>query len=163
MPCGVPNTIESILARLLVEDRGYDTPCWVWPLSCDRDGYGKVKYQGKLRVLHRLIYVELVGPFPEDTEADHLCRVRSCANPAHIEPVSGYENWSRSSSPLVLFAQQLACLEGHLLSGHNLILKTRKNKSGLSTIERVCRYCKNRRDRERRARAAGRSVRALSA
>jgi hypothetical protein len=41
---------------------------------------------------HRFAYELLVGPIPEDLELDHLCRVRHCVNPAHLEPVTHLEN-----------------------------------------------------------------------
>ncbi len=43
-------------------------------------------------------YLALVGPIHEAT-LDHLCRVRPCVNPAHLEPVSQRENVLRGVSP----------------------------------------------------------------
>jgi hypothetical protein len=61
----------------LIEDRGHKTPCWVWQRGKDRDGYGSI---------------------PDGLELDHLCRVTSCVNPDHIEPVTSAENTRRGIS-----------------------------------------------------------------
>jgi hypothetical protein len=73
------------------EDRGYGTPCWIWQRGIDAAGYGRVAGTRA----HRVFYERHVGPIPEGLTIDHLCRVRSCCNPAHLEPVTAVENVSR--------------------------------------------------------------------
>jgi hypothetical protein len=81
--------------RMFVEeDRGYETPCWVWRGSL-RDGYGLIRCQGKVRNAHLVFYEKKYGPMPEGMQADHLCRVRACVNPDHVEPVTHLENTRR--------------------------------------------------------------------
>jgi hypothetical protein len=46
-------------------------------------------------LVHRDVYEQLVGPIPEGLVLDHLCRNRSCCNPAHLEPVTTAENVRR--------------------------------------------------------------------
>jgi hypothetical protein len=36
------------------------------------------------------------GPVPVGLELDHLCEVRRCVNPAHLQPVTRTENVRRS-------------------------------------------------------------------
>lgn len=75
-------------------DKGDD--CWVWTGWTDRDGYGALDVGGKFTRAHRFAYEELVGPIPEGLTIDHLCRVKHCVNPAHLEPVTAEENTRRS-------------------------------------------------------------------
>jgi hypothetical protein len=77
------------------EDRGYKTPCWIWQGRIAKSGYGTL---GR-RYVHRLMFARANGPIPEGLEPDHLCRVRACGNPDHMEAVTRSENMKRS--PLV--------------------------------------------------------------
>lgn len=89
------------------------TGCWEWQRTIDRDGYAM--YGSSLqptRMAHRLAYLSLVGPIPEGLHLDHLCRVRNCVNPAHLEPVTTYENSRRGNSWLWLRART-HCPKGH--------------------------------------------------
>jgi hypothetical protein len=83
--------IERIMRRT---DRTGD--CWLWTGRLNRDGYAEMKISGKLRMAHRVAYEEIVGAIPEGKPLDHLCRVRHCVNPAHLEPVTARENTHRS-------------------------------------------------------------------
>lgn len=50
--------------------------------------------------MHRVVWT-LLGYQLLDTQVlDHLCRVRSCCNPAHLEPVSHAENTKRGAAVL---------------------------------------------------------------
>lgn len=80
----------------LPEDRGYDTPCWIWQGVLTKDGYGRIRRDGRLFLAHRWVYIQFVGPIQEGLELDHLCTVRDCVNPAHLEPVTGVVNARRS-------------------------------------------------------------------
>ena len=44
---------------------------------------------------HRWSYQHHIGPVPEGLVLDHLCRVRHCVNPDHLEPVTSRENTLR--------------------------------------------------------------------
>jgi hypothetical protein len=77
------------------EDRGYETPCWIWQRSIDGKGYGQACV-GRQRVgAHRLYYERHVGPIPEGLHIDHLCAIKACVNPDHLEPVTQAENVRR--------------------------------------------------------------------
>jgi HNH endonuclease len=83
----------------LIEWMGYETACWTWQLATDRDGYGKTQDSTGRRVLaHRLYYELNSGRIPPGRQIDHLCRVRHCVNPEHMEIVSGAENSRRGSN-----------------------------------------------------------------
>ncbi len=79
------------------EDRGYKSPCWVWQLHKSVDGYGRKTSHKKPRSAHRFYYERYVGPIPEGLTLDHLCRVRACVNPSHLEPVPWLVNLRRGS------------------------------------------------------------------
>jgi DNA-binding XRE family transcriptional regulator len=75
-----------------VRDCGYETPCWVWLRNINEKGYGKIGWKTRA---HRAYYERFVGPIPEGMMLDHLCRIRACVNPDHLEPVTNGENVRR--------------------------------------------------------------------
>jgi hypothetical protein len=80
------------------EDRGYETPCWVWQKTLDNYGYGLLSFGRKMRKgAHIVSWQNANGPVPPGLELDHLCRVRACVNPSHLEPVTRAENIRRGS------------------------------------------------------------------
>jgi hypothetical protein len=72
-------------------DCGFETPCWVWLWTTDPQGYGRLVKT----LAHVLVWERTNGPVPDGLELDHLCRVRACVNPAHLEPVTHAENVRR--------------------------------------------------------------------
>ena len=99
--------------RYLVEDRGYKTPCWIWQLATDEDGYGKTTLNGVPQMAHRVYYERYVGPIPNGLLLDHLCRVRCCVNPEHLEPVDTLENTRRGLNCKITPDDALAIRELH--------------------------------------------------
>jgi len=85
----------------LEQDMGYETPCWVWQRSIAPSGYGGVRVAGKTRTAHSVYYERVNGPVPVGTELDHLCRVRSCCNPAHLEAVPHTINARRGARTIL--------------------------------------------------------------
>ncbi len=73
-----------------------DGDCWLWTRSRSTDGYGWASLNNRTYQAHRLIYRLVVGEPPEGLVLDHLCRVRHCVNPSHLEPVTPGENLRRS-------------------------------------------------------------------
>ena len=73
-----------------------DDGCWIWTRKVRSDGYG-VKSTGKATSIraHRWTYEAYIGPIPEGLELDHLCNVRACVNPEHLEPVTREVNMAR--------------------------------------------------------------------
>ena len=50
------------------------TGCWLFTGRWEsRNGYGRLEYQGKPTVFHRVIYELLVGPIPDGHLVDHRC------------------------------------------------------------------------------------------
>jgi hypothetical protein len=89
-------------------DRTHPIPfsgCWAWYGGVTRDGYAKVKIAGRTLIAHRVAYELKCGPVPEGLEMDHLCRVRCCVNPDHLEAVTGTVNRRRGTGAAVLAAR----------------------------------------------------------
>lgn len=111
--------------------------CWLWT-GHTRGGYGRLKIGSKHRQAHRLAYEWLVGPIPEGkAHLDHLCRVRHCVNPAHLEPVTHRENVLRGESVVAKQARQTHCKRGHEFTEEN-INQARFRRTG----HRLCEPCR---------------------
>ena len=85
---------QMILSR--VDQSAGPGGCWLWTGCTNRGGYGLTKFRGRTTGAHRAVYRLLVGPIPEGLDLDHLCSVRLCVNPAHLEPVTHAENVRRA-------------------------------------------------------------------
>lgn len=80
----------------LEEDHGHDTPCWIWQRTLiSREGYGKKIQGGKALQAHRVYYEKAKGAIPDELQIDHLCRIKLCVNPAHLEAVTQEVNVQR--------------------------------------------------------------------
>ena len=106
-------------------------PCWLWLGYC-RDGrYPWMYYEGRPLAAYRVAYILLVGPIPEGLQLDHLCRVASCVNPAHLEPVTQQENIRRQVAVIT------HCPQGHEYTPENT--GHWRGKNGRSY--KYCRIC----------------------
>jgi hypothetical protein len=84
--------------RYAVAPTGYTTSCWIWQLAKTRNGYGFVREpHGGMVYAHRYYYEQARGPIPANRQVDHLCRVRACVNPDHLELVAARENIRRGN------------------------------------------------------------------
>ncbi len=89
------------------------TGCWLWTGKLDRHGYGLgQRYMGKQFTPHRLAFVMFVGPIPDGAHVDHLCFVRHCVNPKHLEAVTYTENNRRMRIAVSPLGRQ-TCKYGH--------------------------------------------------
>lgn len=131
--------IDRFMARVLVDISG----CWLWTAGTNSGGYGRFAVSHALNVAaHRWSYEHHIGPIPSGATIDHLCRVRRCVNPLHLEAVTLRENLMRGDTPAARNAAKISCPQGH---PYDMIYK-----SG----QRGCRRCnaaKAKRSRERRA------------
>jgi hypothetical protein len=138
---------EGLPARFLEKIVLADSGCWEWIGRRTKNGYGRY-YIGTSRLdqryasAHRWAYELLAGPIPNGMDLVHLCRVRHCVNPAHLEPVTRAENISRGFGPSLLAqvnAAKALCVNGHPFDETN----SRPRPTG----GRACRQC----ERDRRA------------
>ena len=99
--------------------------CWLWTGAKTADGYGN--FQGQYP--HRLLYEAEYGPIPERLQLDHLCRVRHCCRPTHLEAVTPRENGRRGIKGI---------LTSHCPRGHEY---TTENTAFHPKAGRHCRTC----------------------
>lgn len=71
-------------------------PCWLWTGRPEGKGYGQIRVNNRAVMVHRFSYELLVGPIPDDLTIDHLCMVKLCVRPSHLEPVTSEENTRRA-------------------------------------------------------------------
>jgi hypothetical protein len=119
-----------------------DSGCWLWTASLFRNGYAQFTDKRVNQGAHRWAYKHFVGSVPDGLHLDHLCRVRHCVNPEHLEPVTPAENVRRSP---IHPGSKTHCPQGHPYEGDNLCVKA----SG----RRACRACSREYMRQRRAAA----------
>jgi len=107
-----PADQTAIPARLWAKVEITDT-CWLWLAHKDPHGYGKCRYKGSRWSAHRAFYDALVGPIPERYEVDHLCMVRNCVRPEHLEAVTRTVNRQRQGAAVIF------CPRGHEYTPEN--------------------------------------------
>lgn len=92
--------------------------CWLWTGGKKGKGYGVFSFmRGFGSVMaHRVSYELAKGPIPAELEIDHLCMVKPCVNPDHLEAVTSEENGRRAAlAQGYAEAENLPrCISGHL-------------------------------------------------
>ena len=117
-----------------------ESGCWLWLGRLMKNGYGAASRP--YRTAHRLSYVAFKGAIPKDLEIDHLCNVRLCVNPEHLELVTHAENMARMRS------RDTHCPAGHAYGENgNLAISPAKNGDKQYTVKR-CRECHRTRQRK---------------
>ncbi|MFE9844749.1 HNH endonuclease signature motif containing protein [Streptomyces goshikiensis] len=136
--------VKSIEERLFskVDATGI---CWLWTGAKNRGGYGAISKGRRdgAAIVHRVVWELLVGPIPDGSDLDHLCRVRACCNPDHLEPVTRAVNVARGSHAAGV-QRRTHCKNGHAFTPEN----SRPN----GPRGRACRTCVNEANRRYRAR-----------
>lgn len=126
-------TPETMLGRVWLDANG----CWLWTGARSSNGYGAVSIGGRVVGAHRAVYELLAGPIPAGLQLDHLCRVRRCVNPAHLEPVTARENQLRGVHGL-----KTHCPAGHPYDEENTYIHPGRGV-------RDCRLCRRESARRR--------------
>ncbi len=135
--------VEQRISDLTAFDRFFrrvtivdNESCWVWSGEKSTSGYGRFHAgRGDHEVAHRWLYRRLVGPIRDGLQLDHLCRVRLCVRPDHLEPVTPQENVRRSDAGINM-RMRTHCPKGHSYDAVNTrIVKARYG------FGRQCREC----------------------
>lgn len=125
---------EHLLARFWAKVNKTGT-CWLWMGSKNQSGYGRLRrggHVGKIILAHRYAYSALIGPIPDGLVLDHICRVRHCVNPAHLQAVPDRVNVARGIGPTAVNARKTHCKHGHAFTAEN---------TGIRHDGRYCKTC----------------------
>ena len=97
--------IEIFASRIRFSPGG----CWLWQGGRTTAGYSRFRGEYGHRWSHRFF----IGEIPAGLEIDHLCGIRNCVNPEHLEAVTHRENVMRSDSVSARNAAKVSCPNGH--------------------------------------------------
>jgi hypothetical protein len=91
-----PITRDRFMSKV---KRCEETGCWLWQASV-RGVYGQFHFRESPHQAHRVSLhlfrgFDLASPL----HVDHVCRVKLCVNPDHLEPVTLAENLRRRRLP----------------------------------------------------------------
>lgn len=114
--------------------------CWLWQAALDPCGYGQFYWNGRPRKAHRVAYELAVGPIPDGLELDHLCRIRHCVRPEHLDAVPHHVNVGRGLHGVLT----THCPQGHPYDQGNTYVGPGSH--------RRCRTCDRTRSRDRQRR-----------
>lgn len=131
---------DRVLSQLIVEPA---TGCLLWTGSINSAGYGQVGTPEGTKLVHRLMHEWFTGPIPDGLQIDHLCRVRHCAAPAHLEAVTASLNLLRGYS---WQRAKTHCKQGHPFDDANTYWRAS------APHMRACRACVRESQRRHRAR-----------
>lgn len=158
-----PDRLSDDLLRAKLEAHSTPIPfsgCWIWLGQIAMpQGYGRIYVGGGRAEKRHQTYTHIVsyelqrGPVPAGHELDHLCRVRLCWNPEHLEAVTHTINVQRGDAPtlarvLVRDLHHARRTQTHCKHGHEF---TPENTYIIPTTgSRQCRTCARAGQTERR-------------
>lgn len=122
----------SLVKIIANTDRAGD--CWLWTAGRFASGYAQMRHNGTVSRVHRVSYELAYGPIPAGLVIDHLCRVKNCVRPDHLEAVTQQENLLRGATVNAANAAKSHCIHGHPLTGPNAYVNP-------TSGHRSCRAC----------------------
>lgn len=94
--------LGKLMARSVVVDRGWVTPCFEWqgPTSGTGRGgeYGRFSLDGATVATHIAAWTNEHGLIPPKKQLDHLCNNRRCWREDHLELVTHKRNQRRRAA-----------------------------------------------------------------
>lgn len=157
------NTIyQKFLKRIKIDKNG----CWLFTKSVNPKGYATFGYSigrglyEKIRA-HRYSFEIHKGKIPESLVIDHLCRVKNCVNPEHLDAVTQEVNINRGEmrakqkekighllpdlmrnaqkKRIAMQLEKTHCKNGHLYTPETTRMYVKSNRKNLS---RACLLCR---------------------
>lgn len=113
------NTVPRIIDKWVLKSDF----CWMWFGSVAANGYSKTVIEGRHVSAHRAVYSYFKGPIANGMCIDHLCGIKRCVNPEHLESVTPRTNTLRCEHAIATVnSKKIHCIRGHVLSGENLYI-----------------------------------------
>lgn len=139
--CGPP---EERFWRFVIPEP--NSGCWLWGGVVSKKGYPYFRAVSRQNTVlaHRFSYEMHKGKVPEGMEVDHVCKLRCCVNPDHLEAVTHLENIRRGTNQ---WRGVSHCVNGHEFSVGNTSFYKKDQYTG-----RRCKACARERAREYQSR-----------
>lgn len=110
--------------------------CWLWTGALSTSGYGRFRIDGEqVAYAHRIALVWAGIELDDEMVIDHLCRIKQCVNPDHLEQVPQHDNVRRG----LLGSLKTHCRQGHEWTEANQYIRP-------DTGQRMCLPCRNERN-----------------
>lgn len=87
--------------------------CWLWLGTLDKDGYGTLHLRRTRRRAARVAYAYWRGLIPAGYVVNHICHVRACVNPQHLEAITASAHSLLDQAAGAINARKAVCKEGH--------------------------------------------------
>jgi HNH endonuclease len=116
--------------------------CIEWTKNRTREGYGRRRVNGRLQMVHRLVWVEANGPIPDGLLVMHTCDNPPCYNLEHLKLGTQSQNMQDSAVKRRHWgSRKTHCDNGHEFTEENTLVQGTRRR---------CRACAN--DQARRYR-----------
>lgn len=139
---------SSVLNKAMSEDELLQaiTECVEWTGAKNGDGYGSVRYRGRVMRAHRVAWERAYGPIPAGLQVLHRCDNPPCVNLNHLWLGTNTDNIHDAIAKGRRAAQKVThCPRGHEYTPEN---------TKLAGTRRQCRICANRSTRRYKLRRA---------
>jgi hypothetical protein len=109
------NMVKHFWERYRVADNG----CWEWIGAKTCGGYGRVMFEGKFSLAHRVAWILTNGPIPDGFMACHHCDNPGCINPDHLflgdagDNARDREHKNRNIKPIINLGGRSSKLTDH--------------------------------------------------